>query len=113
MTAPETVARRPTREEINAMRLKAFHSNLHDDRMAYYKACSGWFQDECCRELERADLHRAEVEAAVVRAIEAAAVKVEWEFNSMRDEQIVWAHDDIRALASDPDALERIIDGPT
>jgi len=62
-TSPGAVERKPTRAEINAMRLKAFRSNLDADKMDYYKACSGWFQDEDFRELDRAaerDALRAE-----------------------------------------------------
>ena len=65
-------------------------------------------------EYTRADLHRAEVEAAVKRALEAAAqaanntgtcLMPNGQFLSER----CAAH--IRALASDPDALRRIVEG--
>jgi 3D (Asp-Asp-Asp) domain-containing protein len=59
-----------TREQINALRLKAFASNSHDDRMAYYKACSGWFQDEDYRELARA-LPAVQPAPVTVEALEA------------------------------------------
>jgi len=83
----------------------------------------------------RADLHRAEVEAAVVRALEAAVEKAvrRWEIRREHADKIAEmdyaeAHIDaktvsakadeaemiaaeIRALATDPAALERIIDG--
>jgi hypothetical protein len=62
----------------------------------------------------RADLHRAEVEAAVKRALEAAAKQIDegmslfsCEGGSVRGEVVY----NIRALASDPDALRRIVEG--
>jgi len=112
---PESVGRKPNREEINAMRIKAFLSNLYADQMDYFKACSGWFQDEDYRELERADLHRAEVEAAVKRAIEACADEIDCGgcYGQCQDPANCHAKEAsaIRALATDPAALERIING--
>ena len=32
-------------QEVDRLRLKAFATNAHEDRLAYYKACSGWFQN--------------------------------------------------------------------
>ena len=69
----DTTTHKPTREQINAMRLKAFASNSHDDRMAYYKACSGWFQDEDFRELERAA--ERDALAAQLAAIRATLIE--------------------------------------
>ena len=78
--------------EINALRLKAFATNSHDDRMAYYKACSGWFQDEDYRELERAD---------EITALRARLAEVTEERNVQNDlRQIAEdAADDFRARA--------------
>jgi hypothetical protein len=84
---PESVGRKPNREEINAMRIKAFLSNLYADQMDYFKACSGWFQDEDYRELERADLHRAEVEALQSQLAEANCALAEWAEVSQRNYQ--------------------------
>lgn len=38
-------------EEIDQLRLIAFRTNLQADRMAYYKACSGYFQEHHARAL--------------------------------------------------------------
>ena len=63
-----TDAPKPTRDEINTMRLRAFKTNHPYDIREYYRACSGWFQDEDYRELDRADLSRDLVRAALERA---------------------------------------------
>jgi hypothetical protein len=56
----------------------------------------------------RADLHRAEVDAAVKRAIAEATETVnEWLFSSVH----TTAREALEELASDPAALERIIKG--
>jgi hypothetical protein len=56
----------------------------------------------------RADLHRAEVDAAVKRAIAEATETVnEWLFSSVH----TTAREALEELASDPAALERIING--
>jgi hypothetical protein len=57
----------------------------------------------------RADLHRAEVEAAVKRAIEASINRAEKYTECCQSCAGVGRA--IRALATDPAALERIIDG--
>jgi hypothetical protein len=63
----------------------------------------------------RADLHRAEIEAAVKRAIDACADEVDCGgcYGQCQDPANCHAKEAsaIRALASDPAALERIIKG--
>ena len=63
----------------------------------------------------RADLHRAEVEAAVKRAIEACVNEIDCGgcYGQCQDPANCSAKDaaGIRALASDPAALDRIING--
>lgn len=85
---------KPTRDEINAMRLKAFASNNHADRMDYYKACSGWFQDEDFRELERdaaLTALQAERDALQVRA-EAAEAALARAYMAGRDDAATVAY---------------------
>lgn len=100
-------APKPNRAEINALRLKAFATNRHEDVMAYYKACSGWFQDEDHRVLAR-----AEHEGALIRAaLEAAATSARMAMvaNADADEMTCSiCADEIRSLANDPEALAAI-----
>jgi len=77
---------------------------------------NGWSRDSVVTEWNtRADQHRAEVEAAVKRAIEACADEVDCGgcYGQCQDPANCSAKEAaaIRALASDPAALERIING--
>ena len=42
-------------EEIDALRLKAFKTNLERDRRAYFAAASKWFQEDSFRRLDHAN----------------------------------------------------------
>jgi hypothetical protein len=59
----------------------------------------------------RADLHRAEVEAAVKRALDAAAETCDVATMDVIGDLIRGKGDEIRALASDSEALRRIVEG--
>jgi hypothetical protein len=91
------------------------------DPVAWY-----WTRDphETDHQYIRADLHRAEVEAAVKRALEAAAEKARAychfrtiEGRALKSPAVFTTHtgqdlsDAFRALASDPEALRCIVEG--
>jgi hypothetical protein len=81
--------------------------------IAAVKAASMLFGERV--ELLRADLHRAEIEAAVKRAIEACADEIDCGgcYGQCQDPANCHAKEAsaIRALASDRASLERIING--
>jgi hypothetical protein len=93
----------------------------------YYAGGHAWENPSLKRDKTkyiRADLHRAEVEAAVKRAIEACAEKAQKychfrtvEGRALKSPAVFTTHtgqdmaDLFRALASDPAALGRIING--
>ena len=110
----------PTEEA--AERHRDHHPDLFKDHWGEWRTKNCYGQFGIFRE-ERpiADTHRAEVEAAVKRAIEACAQEVWCDFEEL-DAQY-WGFTDIdsdrkekadvvRALASDPAALAAIVKGP-
>ena len=108
---------KPTRDDINAMRLKAFSTNSHDDRMAYYKACSGWFQDEDYRVLARAERDDALICAALEYSASlsngfSASAHIAQDMKDgifpSRSDRVDALANAIRALQTNPDALAAI-----